>query len=89
MNQPGHATIVNVIIDRNRETMMENFQRDNIGAFGFGRPPPLDASDPAHPLYGMVPPSFSALDPNDPFQMTSVLQQIPDPNIPDPNIPST
>ena len=25
MNQPGHATIVNAIIDRNKETIMENF----------------------------------------------------------------
>ena len=25
MNQPGHATIVNAIIDHNKETIMENF----------------------------------------------------------------
>jgi len=41
INQPGHATLVNVIINRNKETIMENFHRDKIGAFDFGRPPPL------------------------------------------------
>ena len=41
MNQPGHATIVNAIIDRNKETIMENFLRDNVGLFEFGRPPPI------------------------------------------------
>jgi hypothetical protein len=89
MNQPGHATIVNAIIDKNRETIMANFQHDNIGAFGFGRPPPLDTSDPTHPLYGMVPPFTNTFEPNNPFQMSGVLQQLPNPNIPDPNIPST
>ena len=52
MNQPGHATILNAIIDRNKETIMENFLRDNVGLFEFGRPPPIDITDPTHPLFG-------------------------------------
>ena len=36
MNQPGHATIVNAIIDQNKETIMENFLWDNVGVFEFG-----------------------------------------------------
>ena len=49
MNQPGNVVLVNAIIDKNKETIMANFQRDNIGAFDFGRPPPL--LDPSHPLF--------------------------------------
>ena len=52
MNQPGHATIVNAIIDQNKETIMENFLRDNVGAFEFGCPPPTNIIDHAHPLFG-------------------------------------
>ncbi len=36
MNQPEHATLFNYIIDRIRETIMVNFQRDNVSVFGFG-----------------------------------------------------
>lgn len=50
MNQLGNAVLVNAIIDKNKETIMANFKRDNIRAFNFGRPPPL--SDPSHPLFG-------------------------------------
>ena len=50
MNQPGNAVLVNAIINKNKETIMANFQRDNVGAFDFGRPPPL--LDPSHPLFG-------------------------------------
>ena len=50
MNQPGNAVLVNVIIDKNKETIMANFRRDNVGTFDFGRPPPL--LDPSHPLFG-------------------------------------
>lgn len=52
MNQPGHATIVNAIIYKNKETIMENFLLDNVGVFEFGRPPPLNITDLAHPLFG-------------------------------------
>lgn len=38
MNQLGYATIINSIIDQNRETIMENLMRDNVHVFGFGRP---------------------------------------------------
>ena len=66
MNQPGHATIVNAIIDRNKETIMENFLRDNVGLFKFGRPPPIDITDPTHPLFGWRPPQVEPVDPNIP-----------------------
>lgn len=89
MNQLGHATIVNAIIDQNKETIMANVQCDNISTFGFGRPPPMDMTDPTHPLYGMVLPFTNTFDPNDSFCMSSAIQQILDPNILDPNIPST
>ena len=46
---------------------MENFLRDNVGVFGFGRPPPLDISDPADPLLGRLPLPISLSDPNDPI----------------------
>ena len=52
MNQPSHVTIVNAIIDRNKETIMENYVRDIVGAFDFGCPSPTNISDPAHPLFG-------------------------------------
>ena len=66
MNQPGHATIVNAIIDRNKETIMENLLRDNVGLFEFGRPPPVDITDPTHPLFGWQPPQVEPADPNIP-----------------------
>ena len=47
MNQPGNAVLVNAIIDKNKETIMANFRRKNVGTFDFGRPPPL--SYPSHP----------------------------------------
>ena len=56
MNQPGYATIINAIIDRNKETIMENFLRDNVGLFKFGCPPPINITDPTHPLFGWHPP---------------------------------
>ena len=43
---------------------MTNLLRDNVGIFGFGRPPPLDISDPTHPLLGRLPPPIG---PSDPF----------------------
>ena len=52
MNQLGHATIINVIIDQNRDTIMENILRDNVGAFDFGRPPPTNIIDPMYSLFG-------------------------------------
>ena len=56
MNQLGHASIVNAIIDRNKETVMANFLRDNVGLFEFGHPPPIDIIDPTHSLFGWKPP---------------------------------
>ena len=47
MNQLGHG-----IINQNKETIMENFLRDNVGAFDFGHPPRTDILDPMHPLFG-------------------------------------
>ena len=41
---------------------MANFQRDNVGAFNFRRPPPL--SDPTHPLFGKLPPPIGPANPN-------------------------
>ena len=67
MTQLGNVTFVNAIIAKNRETIMANFQRDNISAFGFGRPPPLDILDPTHPLFGRLPPPIGPFDLNDLF----------------------
>ena len=66
MNQLGHATIVNVIIDRNKETIMANFLRDNVGAFESGHPPPIDITNPTHPLFGWQSPQVELEDPNIP-----------------------
>ena len=66
MNQPGHATILNAIIDRNKETIMVNFLRDNVGLFEFGRPPPFDITNPTHPLFGWQPPQVELANPNIP-----------------------
>ncbi len=67
MHQLGHMTIANAIIGRNRETIMVDFLRDNVGVFGFGRPPPLDIYDPVHSLFGRLPPPIGPFDPSDPF----------------------
>ena len=73
MNQPGHATIINAIIDRNKETIMENFLRDNVGVFEFWRPPPIDIIDPTHPLFGWQPPQVEPINPNIPSTEVLVL----------------
>ena len=87
MNQPGNAMLVNAIIDKNKETIMENFQRDNVGAFDFGRPPAL--SDLSHPLFGQVPPPIGSYDPNHPSYIPHE-EPPPTPYDPtDPNIPSS
>ena len=66
---------------------MENFQRDNIGAFDFGRPPPL--LDPSHPLFGQLPPPIGPYDPNHPLYIPKEEPQ-PSPYDPtDPNIPAS
>ena len=77
MNQPGHATIVNAIIDQNKETIMENFLRDNVGAFEFGHPPPIGISNPTHPLFGLKPPSVGSSVLNDPFSLLNKGYQPP------------
>lgn len=89
MNQLGHATIINTIIDQNKETIMANFLRDNVGVFGFGRPQPLDISDLAHLLFGRLPPPIVLSDPNDPFFIPQGAYQTTQPEPIDPNIPST
>ena len=63
MNQPRNVILVNVIIDRNRGTIMESFQRDIVGGFGFERPPPLEITYPTYPLFGKfsLPNHFSYL----------------------------
>ena len=67
MNQPGHTTIVNTIIDRNRETIIENFLRDNVVVFGFRRPSPLDTFDPSYPLFVRLPSTIGPFNPSDHF----------------------
>ena len=82
MNQPGHATIVNAIIDHNKETIMANFLQDNVGLFEFGRPPPIDITDPAHPLFGWQPPQVEPADPNIPSTQVPVpIPQNPYPTL--------
>jgi hypothetical protein len=54
INQPGHVTIINAIIDQNRETIMAKFLRDNVSVFDFGRSPPINITDPVHSLFGLV-----------------------------------
>lgn len=80
MNQCGNVVLVNAIIDKNKETIMANFQRDNVGAFDFGRPPPL--SDPSHPLFGQLLPPIGSYVPKEEPQPTPF-----DPT--DPNIPAS
>ncbi len=87
MNQPGNAVLVNAIIDKKKETIIANFQRDNIGAFNFGRPPPL--SDPSHPLFEQLPPPIGSYDSNYPQYVPKEEPQ-PTPYDPtDPNIPAS
>ena len=87
MNQPGNAVLVNAIIDKNKEMIMENFQRDNVGAFDFGRLPPLSLS--SHPLFGKLPPPIGSSDPNHPSYISHDEPQ-PTPYDPtDPNIPAS
>ena len=88
MNQPSHATIVNAIIDQNKETIMENLLRNNVGAFEFGRPQALNISDPTHPLFGWQPPSVGSYILNDPFSSLNKGYQPPQMEPTDPNIPS-
>ncbi len=45
---------------------MENFLRDNVGAFEFGFPPPINISNPTQPLFGWKPPQMEPADPNIP-----------------------
>ena len=87
MNQPGNALLVNAIIDKNKETIMANFQRDNVRVFDFGRPPPF--SDPSHPLFGMLPPPIGSYDRNHLLYVPkAVIPPTPyDPR--DPNIPAS
>ena len=67
---------------------MENFLRDNVSVFGFGRPPPLDISDPTHTLFGRFPPPIGPSDPNDPFFISESGHQMIQLEPMDPNISS-
>ena len=51
---------------------MENFLRDNVGSFEFGCPPPIDISDPMHPLFGWQPPQMELADLNIPSTQVPV-----------------
>ena len=72
MNQLAHANIVNAIINLNKETIMENFLRDNVGVFKFGHPPPIDIKNPTHPLFGWQAPQVEPVDPNIPSTQVPV-----------------
>ncbi len=87
MNQPRNAVLVNAIIDKNKETIMANFRRENVGTFDFGRPPPL--SDPSHPLFGQLPPPIGSYDPNYPQYMPKEEPPANPYDPTDPNIPSS
>ena len=54
MNQIIKIVFFNVIIDMNKETIMKNIQRENIGVFSFRREPLLTMiANLAHLLFGM------------------------------------
>ena len=89
MNQPGHATIVNAIIDQNKEITMKKFLTNNFCTFDFGCPPPTNILDPTHPLFGWQPPSVGSFIPHDPFSLVKKGYQPPQIEAIDPNIPST
>ena len=48
MNQLENVTLVNAIIDKNINTIMENFQKDKIEKPDYENPTPL--LDPSHPF---------------------------------------
>lgn len=73
MNQLGHATIVNAIIDQNKETIITNVLRDNVGVFEFGRPPPIDITDLNHLLFGWQPPQVEPANQNIPSTQVPIL----------------
>ena len=87
MIQPGNATLVNSIIDKNKDTIMENFQKDNVGAFNFGKPTPL--LDLMHLLFRKLPPPISLDDPNHPLYIPQEEPKLIMSKPMDPNIPST
>ena len=65
MNQLGNATLVNAIIDKNINTIIEKFQKDKIEEPNFENPIPL--LDPSHPLFGKLPLPIGPNDPNHPL----------------------
>ena len=89
MNQPRHTTIVNAIIDRYRETIIVNSLIENIGVFGFGRPPPLHIYDHVYPLFWRLPPPIGPSDWNDSFFIPKWEHQIMQLEPMNLNIPST
>lgn len=89
MNKLGYMTIVNTIIDRNRDTIMENILRDNVVTFDFGCPPPIDILDPTHPLFGWKTPSTMSSILHEPFSLLNKGYQPPHMETTNPNIPST
>ena len=78
---------MNAIIEKNKETIMANFQKDNTRASDFENPTPL--SDPSHPLFGKIPPSIGPKNHNNLFY---IPHKENNPTIFEamyPNIPST
>ena len=62
MNQLGNATLVNAIIDKNLNIIIENIHKDKTKEPVFVNPIPL--LDPSHPLFGKLPPPIGLDDPN-------------------------
>lgn len=84
MNQPGNATLVNAIIDKNLPTIIANFQKDKTEEPAFTNPTLL--SDPSNSLFGVsiapiepIDPNYTPQEENKPFLFEAM----------DPNIPST
>ena len=66
---------------------MANFQRDNVGAFDFGRLPP--SSHPSHPLFGKLSSPPGSSEPNHPSYISHEEPQTTPYDPTDPNIPSS
>ena len=82
MNQPGNATLVNAIIDKNLPTIIANFQRDKTEEPTFPTLAPL--SDPSYSLFGVPIAPIEPFDPNTTPQEDNkpFLFEAMDPNIP-------
>ena len=87
MNQLGNATLVNAIIDKNINTIMENFQKDKIEEPNFESL--ILLLDPSHRLFGKLPPPIGLDDPNHPLYIPREENKISMFEAMIPNIPST